>query len=696
MSALFFHSRHGVRALALALLSALYSGCATPLDEDGDQLAAEQGDCDDWDASVRPGFPDGCDGQDSDCDGRIDEDVELIWYQDLDGDGYGTEAATQLSCNTPSGYARQNGDCDDTNPMRFPGAAEICDGLDNTCDGRVDEDQDQDGFAPCAKLLQDADCDESNATVYPRALESWEDALDQDCDGIASPDAYVSADGSVMEGLPHFTDPAEALRTLPEGSVVLVGPGTYRTQLEFRDKAMVLISELGPEDTILEAAGLGSTVVFMDSTRETSFLKGFTITGGTGSDPEYCGGGLSPRGELNGGGICLRNASPRLSQLIVRDNSAGDGGGIQMSASAPLLEDIRIEDNRANDDGGGLYLYASAPTLKRVRVERNQAQGFAGGIGFYNSSPKSVQGLEVFYNRARSGAGLYIAYASSPVLSYGWVAYNQSEEDGGGFHICLDSTPVLTHFRFDENTVQGESGRGGGGLVDAASLQLRNSMVRGNVSAYEGGGLAFDLGATPVLENVVIARNSARLGGGLFSAASQPVLKQLVVAENSASQAGGGIGLSFSTLQLQQSIVAYNRVGSVANNLFSEEGASGVSLGQTLWWSDNGEAAISGLNSSGVLVAEPYFQALAGGDPSGGDYRLAWPSAAIDGGSSAEALLDPDGSAADLGAFGGPAAAVWDLDADGLSPSWNPYNSSSGEFDCDDEQALGSTPEPCD
>lgn len=676
------------------LLMVLLSGCATPLDEDGDQLAAEQGDCNDWDASVRPGLADGCDGQDSDCDGRIDEDVELRWYPDQDGDGVGTAEASVLACEQPAGYAAQSGDCDDLNALRFPDAAEQCDGIDNSCDNQIDEDQDLDGFRPCAFLLQEADCDERRSDVYPGAPESWGDDLDQDCDGIASADAYVSADGSGFDDLPRFDDPAEALATMSEGSVILVAPGTYRTQLEFRDKAVVLISEQGPEETVLEAAGPGSVVVFLDGSQAGSWLKGFTITGGTGSDPEYCGGGLSPRGELNGGGICLRNASPRLSQLIVRENSAGDGGGIQMSASAPLLEDVRIEANIASDDGGGLYLYASAPVLTRVRVQENQAQGYAGGVGFYNSSPKKVLGLEVSSNRARSGAGLYIAYASSPELSYGWVAFNRAEEDGGGLHICLDSTPVLRNFRFDQNEALGDAARGGGGLVDAASLLLQNSVVRGNLSAYEGGGLAFDLGASPVLENVVIAQNVAQLGGGIFSAASQPLLKQLVVAENSAAQAGGGIALSLSTLQLQDSIVAYNQMGAIDNNLFSEEGNSGVSLGQSLWWSEAGEAAISGVSSS-VMVAEPYFQALAGAEPTAGDYRLAWPSAAINGGSSATEQLDPDGSAADLGAYGGPRAAAWDLDADGLGPVWNPYDAAAPPQDCDDEQALGSPSAAC-
>ena len=83
-------------------------------------------DCDDSRATVFPGAPTICDGQDNDCDGQPDESGDV----DLDNDG-------QAECE---------GDCDDTNNDVKVGAPEICDGADNNCTGGPDSDEvDDDG-----------------------------------------------------------------------------------------------------------------------------------------------------------------------------------------------------------------------------------------------------------------------------------------------------------------------------------------------------------------------------------------------------------------------------------------------------------------------------------------------------------------------------------------------------------------------
>ncbi|MEN8191466.1 MAG: DUF6443 domain-containing protein, partial [Bacteroidota bacterium] len=76
-----------------------------------------------------------------------DEDT-YPWNRDADGDGYGNpnlqiEAATQ-----PPGYVANNSDCDDTDSSVYPGALEVCDGLDNDCDGYTDEGAPSTPFAP--------------------------------------------------------------------------------------------------------------------------------------------------------------------------------------------------------------------------------------------------------------------------------------------------------------------------------------------------------------------------------------------------------------------------------------------------------------------------------------------------------------------------------------------------------------------
>ncbi|MBK8682664.1 MAG: T9SS type A sorting domain-containing protein [Chitinophagales bacterium] len=63
------------------------------------------------------------------------------YYADADADGYGGMSDSLTGgCNTPPGYSLLSGDCDDADNTIHPDATEICDGLDNDCDGDIDED----------------------------------------------------------------------------------------------------------------------------------------------------------------------------------------------------------------------------------------------------------------------------------------------------------------------------------------------------------------------------------------------------------------------------------------------------------------------------------------------------------------------------------------------------------------------------
>jgi hypothetical protein len=147
-------------------------------------------DCNDTNASVHPGLAEVCDGLDNDCNGMIDDGVRTLFYPDGDRDGYGNGTmAPMLACLQPTGYAPNGTDCNDSNANVHPGGTEICDGLDNNCNGMTDEnttpvpwyiDSDGDRFgnvnagtpifscAPVAgRSTQAGDCNDSNAMIYP-------------------------------------------------------------------------------------------------------------------------------------------------------------------------------------------------------------------------------------------------------------------------------------------------------------------------------------------------------------------------------------------------------------------------------------------------------------------------------------------------------------------------------------------------
>jgi MYXO-CTERM domain-containing protein len=146
-------------------------------DFDGDGYSPSAGDCDDTDAALNPGATELCDGIDNDCDTATDEDF------DADGD-------TFTPCGADGVPGTSDDDCDDGAPTVYPSAPELCDGLDNDCDGVVPADEvdaDADGWMLCG-----GDCDEADPTIYPGATELC-DGIDNDCD----PNTWADAAGEV-------------------------------------------------------------------------------------------------------------------------------------------------------------------------------------------------------------------------------------------------------------------------------------------------------------------------------------------------------------------------------------------------------------------------------------------------------------------------------------------------------------------
>jgi hypothetical protein len=178
-------------------------------------------DCDDADPAVHPGATETCNSVDDDCDGTVDEGDAIdatTWYADADADGYGDPSSTTTACSRPAGHVSDATDCDDHDDDINPGATELCNSVDDDCDGSVDEndaadvstwyaDMDADGYGnasvtttscnqPTGYAADSTDCDDGDSSVYPGAVDAWYDGVDADCAGN---DDY-DQDG---DGYPH-------------------------------------------------------------------------------------------------------------------------------------------------------------------------------------------------------------------------------------------------------------------------------------------------------------------------------------------------------------------------------------------------------------------------------------------------------------------------------------------------------------
>ncbi len=197
-------TRWTVKVACLLLISSIF-GCDPFVSEEAFNAAFDR----DNDGVPRP----------EDCDDNNASVTIFYFYRDLDNDGHGAGEKVP-ACSVPEGMTVSNDDCNDANDKMHPGSIEVCDQLDNDCDGETDEgfsnrwyqDKDKDGKGnpnvfvdscaePPGHVANSDDCDDENDLKYIGALELCDDVIDNDCDGVTD-----NAEGAVKQYLDDDED----------------------------------------------------------------------------------------------------------------------------------------------------------------------------------------------------------------------------------------------------------------------------------------------------------------------------------------------------------------------------------------------------------------------------------------------------------------------------------------------------------
>ncbi len=430
---------------------------------------------------------------------------------DAGGGGDDTGASVDDVDADGDGWTVGDGDCDDADPDRYPGAPEVCDGVDNGC---------VDGW-----------------TVADEAgLATW------------TPDGGAPRDWTRrLQG----TSTAPADGTLDADGTLRLCAGTWYATLA-AEQVDVRIFGAGRDETAVSGGDLVRPLVVRGGAVEVGALTlrdGRAASGGCLSIGEEATVLLDTvrldtcAAEQRGGGAYVVDSDLVFEDIEVFASSAAEGGGLALERGDAAGEGIAAVGNAATGDGAGVWVLDGELSVTGCAFDANTASG-AGGAAYARDTPVEIASCAFTANTADSGGALHVRGGT---LSLGQANLTGDQATGAGGAVFVEDTHVsLAFVDFADNTAGGD----GGALYGrAGDLHVSNASFDGNATAASGGALAWSSGAVSLTDVSVTGGAAIDDGGGILATDADLSLLTTTIDGNTAGGVGGAVAVDTVVLQ---------------------------------------------------------------------------------------------------------------------------------------------------
>jgi nitrous oxidase accessory protein NosD len=458
-----------------------------------------------------------------------------------------------------------------------------------------------------------------------------------------------------------FSTIQAAIDAASHGDIIVVAPGVYQENIDFKGKRVTVRSEAPKKSqtvasTIIDGSGNGRVVIFNSDETTDSILQGFTIRNG------YSGT------VANGGGVSINSgASAKILDNVFVGNKAPYGGAVNVAngSFAVISGNTFISNDATSRRGGGVYVHnaSTAEILNNTFKYHDGANGVLHiGSTYTDESSAVISGNTIRDNHTTSGVGaIKVTAKSSATITGNQIINNTGSTDGaaGAIRVEFGSSAVISGNTILSNrgnrvgaiSVSGNSednkcivkifnntikyneagteddtlyGTGGGIIISQhAEAVITNNQIIGNKSwnvNHGGGGIAlycFGQGIQAVIRNnTIMSNHTYRWGGGIYlrgGTGSFAEVTDNVISGNTAvgtdQSYGGGI-----YVRIEEAVIYDN---TISNNIAEAQGggvyvsSSSTTLygsGETLWTPANYTGFNTYSGNSAPEGANVYFQ----------------------------------------------------------------------------------------